>query len=74
MTLAERRASLLDKFILKTAKNPRFSNSWFPRGVFHHHNLRRELNYEEKNARTETLYKSPSIIIEGGLTRLTNMT
>ena len=63
VSLQERRLSLLDKFIVKTAKNPRFAEHWSPRGVFHHHDLRREFFYEEKNARTERLYRSPLVFL-----------
>ena len=57
-SLEVRRLALLDKFIIKTARNPSFGEEWFPKKTFSHHNLRQELYYEEKYARTNRLYNS----------------
>ena len=57
-TLQDRRQRLFDRFALKAADDPRFKK-WFPRKVFTHPNLRRELLFEEKFAHTERLYRSP---------------
>ena len=54
-----RRETLLDRFVMKTAKNPRFLREWFPCRTFHHHDLRKELVLEEGKVRTERLYRSP---------------
>ena len=37
--LAERRQRVMDKFILKTASNDKFNESWFPTKTFVHHDL-----------------------------------
>ena len=58
-TLWRRREKLLQKFIEKTSNIDRFRQRWFPRKTFTHMNLRKELFYEEKHARTERLYRSP---------------
>ena len=52
--LYERRVKLV-----KTIKSPRFQPIWFPKREFIHHNLRRELIFEEKFAKTNRLYNSP---------------
>ena len=62
-TLWTRRERLLDKFIVKLTKNPRFSEDWLPQKKFHHLDLRTELIYQEKYARTERLYRSPKYFI-----------
>ena len=58
-TLQQRRLRLIDKFLEKTLANERFSERWFPTKEFLHIDLRRELYYEEKFARTDRLYNSP---------------
>ena len=58
-SLWERRERLMQKFVEKQAKNPRFADIWFPQKTFHHMDLRKELIYEEKFAKTDRLYKSP---------------
>ena len=57
--LEERRQKQVDKFIILTSENPKFAEKWFPRRPFIHHDLREELIYEEKYARTDRLYNSP---------------
>ena len=57
--LSVRRSSAVDKFILKAVKNPRFCNEWFPKKPFYHKDLRKEMVFIEKYARTERLYNSP---------------
>ena len=70
-TLWERRERLVDKFLTKSAQNSRFADDWFPQKTFHHMDLRKELIYHEKYARTERLYKSPKYFLRrrlnGGL-------
>ena len=56
-SLKLRRETLLHRFVVKTAKHPRFLREWFPRRTFHHHDLRRELVFEEGKARTKRLYR-----------------
>ena len=58
-TLYDRRLRLMDKFLEKTIKDERFLAAWFPRREFIHHNLRCEMIFEEKYARTHRLYNSP---------------
>ena len=62
-SLWERREKLMDKFITKLAANERFAGKWLPRKEFQHHDLRKELVYKEKFARTERLYRSPKYYI-----------
>ena len=57
--LHDRRARLTDNFIRKTANNERFRDDWFPRREFVHPNMRKEMCFKEKYARTERLYKAP---------------
>ena len=57
-SLAERRLTMVDKFITKTVNNPKY-RSWFPHRILSTHDLRSEKIYEEKHARTSRLYKSP---------------
>ena len=57
--LCERRLRLVDKFIIKCAMSERFSEKWFPKKEFVHMDLRKELVYVEKYARTSRLYDSP---------------
>ena len=57
-TLHERRCDLLDRFIIKAFENPRFRDDLFPCRTLHHHDLWRELVFEEGRARTERLYRS----------------
>ena len=58
-SIHERRQRMTDKFILKAAKHPRFRRKWFQTKTFTHHDLRRELFFEEKFARTDRLYNAP---------------
>ena len=58
-TLYDRRVKLVDSFLAKAVKNERFRGSWFKTKSFCHFNLRRELFYEEKFAKTSRLYNSP---------------
>jgi hypothetical protein len=57
-TLKERREEMFEKFCLKLEKNQRY-NDWLPKQTFTHYDLRKELVYEEKFARTARLYNSP---------------
>ena len=59
-SLWERRERLVDKFIAKLAANPRFADDWLPQKEFHHLDLRRELIFQEKFARSERLYRAPN--------------
>ena len=58
-TLYDRRLKLVDGFLAKVVKSDQFREEWFRTKDFHHVNLRRELFYEERFARTERLYSSP---------------
>ena len=57
--ISQRRQRLTDKFIIKAAKHVTYKEKWFPLKSFTHHDLRSELFYEEKFARTDRLYKAP---------------
>ena len=57
-TLSERRLGLVDGFLRKAIKDPRY-DEWFPTREFTHHDLRKENIYVEKFARTSRLYNSP---------------
>ena len=59
ITLKQRREELLDSFILKSLKNPRFRDKWFPLRERNSRNLRSENRFIEKYARTDRLRKSP---------------
>ena len=54
---------MMDKFIEKLVKSERFRNEWLPEKEFVHHDLRRELFFQEKYARTDRLYRSPKYFI-----------
>ena len=56
--LPDRRLRLLDNFAKKAAEDPKYRR-WFPPKEFFHRDLRRELFFEEKFARTSRLYNSP---------------
>ena len=58
-SIRERRQRMTDKFIIKAAKHPRFRKKWFRTKTFTHHDLGRELFFEEKFARTDRLYNAP---------------
>ena len=58
-TLYDRRLKLVDGFLKKAVNNERFRCEWFRMKSFCHINLRKELFYEEKFARTDRLYMSP---------------
>ena len=58
-TLKTRRNDLLRKFALKTVKNGRYSEKWFPLARSTQHETRFPKRYLEQNSRTERLYKSP---------------
>ena len=55
-SVSERRQRLLDKFVIKTRSSGRYADKWFPQKEFIHYDLRKELVYEEKFARTKRLY------------------
>ena len=57
-SLEQRRQELFKKFTLKTSTNPRYSE-WFPIHTPYKYQMRKMKRYEEKNANTERLYKSP---------------
>ena len=57
--VSERRMALLDRFILKAAASEKYKESWFPRKTFYHQDLRKELIYEEKFAKTDRFYNAP---------------
>ena len=59
-TLADRRQRLTDSFILKTVEQETYyKEKWFPRHPFYHHDLCKELIFEEEYARTTRLYNAP---------------
>ena len=58
-TLRERRQKLFDDYVLKSAKNDRYRDRWFPTKTFEHADLRKERIYVEKYARTDRLMNSP---------------
>ena len=57
-TLNQRRDEFFDKFVKNLSENKDFEH-WLPREEFTGYNLRRELIYTEKFAKTDRLYKSP---------------
>ena len=57
-TLHSRREKLTLNFALKAAASPRFQK-WFPEKEYGNVCLRKKKKYEELNARTERLKKSP---------------
>ena len=57
-SLEERRLGFIDGFINKALAHPVYCN-WFPTREFEHYDMRREVIYEEKFARTKRLYNSP---------------
>ena len=50
--LEDRRQKMVDAFIIKTAKNPKFVKTWFPRRSFTGHDLRTEVFYHEEQSKT----------------------
>ena len=70
-TLKERRCRLINKFILKTSNNPRFSEDWFPKKIRGQHDLRNDRKYVEMFARTERLYRRPIYFYRRHLNDLT---
>ena len=58
-TLGGRRENLIKKFALKTARNPKFSNAWFPLAQPTQYNTRHKKKYAEIKCRTDRMYKSP---------------
>ena len=58
VTLEERRTVYMDKFIVKSLNNERFSNVWFPKRE-EVRELRNVRIYKETNARTKRFYNSP---------------
>ena len=60
-TLKARRKELVKKLAIKTAKNERFSDKWFPRNPNITHNLRRREKYLIPKFRTERAKNSPII-------------
>ena len=70
--LDERRNKLIDKFVLKTQKTPRFSEEWFPHSEQNSHDLRTEKKFKEYYERTNRLYKSPIYTYRRRLNELTN--
>ena len=70
-TLEERRSLAFDKLCIKLANNPRYKE-WLPEQEVCHYDLRRELVYREKFARTERLYKSPMYTIRRRLNEISD--
>ena len=62
-SLWDRRERMMDKFICKLVQSDRFRKDWLPEKEFIHHDLRQELFFHEKFARTDRLYKSPKYFI-----------
>ena len=58
LTLKERRERALEKFACKLSENKRYE-SWLPKQEFIHYNLKKELVFKEKHAKTSRLYNSP---------------
>jgi len=58
-TLEERRFELTKNFAIKTAKNPRFSDGWFPEKPKSTHNTRYQKKYVEVKPRTERFKHNP---------------
>ena len=59
MYLEDRRHQMIDKFLLKMAKDEYYADRWFLRRSFTGHYLRKELFYNEENSKTKRLYLSP---------------
>ena len=57
-SLHERRCNAFDKFVKELSENERFAH-WLPKQEFSGYDLRKELIYVEKRARTSRLYNSP---------------
>ena len=57
-TLEERRKTMLDRFVMKTTANPRFSESWYPLRL-PGPEVRDRRIYMEATARTHRYYNSP---------------
>ena len=60
--MSTRRERIALNFAIRTEKNPRF-RKWFPKKNYNGVELRTELEYEERFARTERLKKSPLFFI-----------
>ena len=58
-TLQERREGLVKKFAVKTSKNHRFSDGWFPEKPITQHNTRQSQKYLELRPRTERMKRNP---------------
>ena len=68
-TLGTRREKAFEKFCLKLEKSDLYQD-WLPKQSVVHYDLRKELIYEEKFARTERLYKSPLFCIRRKLNEI----
>ena len=58
-TLESRRWELIEKFAIKTSKNPRYAARWFPLAKQAGYDLRKPRKYVEEKSRTDRLYRSP---------------
>ena len=58
-TLKQRRMDYVDRFILKSIDNERYSSSWFPLREEVVHDLRDRRPFQETKARTSRYYNSP---------------
>ena len=58
-SLGSRRENLITNFALKTVRNPKFTNTWFPLAQPTQYNTRHKKKYAEIKCRTDRMYKSP---------------
>lgn len=58
-TLQQRRNTRLRNFAIKTSRNPRFAERWFPKNPPPVHHTRNPKIYLEEKATTDRLYNSP---------------
>ena len=58
-TLKKRRVDYIDRFVQKTLRNPRYSDTWFPLREEAGMSVRNRRNYVETKARTSRYYNSP---------------
>ena len=65
-----RREEMFERFSVKSSKNPRFKDRWFPLSAQTPHDTRRPLKYAEFHARTDRLLNSPLYQMRKRLNRL----
>ena len=57
--LSERRQKLVENFAVRTQKNPRYSDGWFPKKTNKHYSTRSNRPYLEVQTRTERMKRNP---------------